>query len=1091
MDSAKPEQHNASTGEPFQSAQSTSQLSLSDWQDVSMQEQEENWSFSQKQEQTDNQPQELQNNLSQEHCSASQTELLEQKEQPEQNQFQPLEKSEPQVQDQKQHSSLESQEEHLHRMHSSDFLHDAQATETQQAQHMQHGQESNMHQNPQTLQNLPSSQQQQHQQQHQQSPILSQPPQQQVTSTLPLQEQCVQQNRYQQNVSHVSPTHTQQNPYQHLQTKPQEEQQQDSSQRHLLSQQETIQHASQQLYSTAQTQHPYSQHKSYQQSQQQSPHSLKQLPPVQPQLHHSQQQQQQQQLHHPSQTQPQYQQLYQQQQQQQALPRPQPLHHLSQSQQQQQISQQQTQQQLSQSHLQHPHQHQRQSQLQQMTPQASPQAATGQISNTTRRLNFPTHHSISFGSLIPIILPHIAKDQAHQLQGLYVKLRKNEVSKEDFLRATRSIVGDQILVNAVRQMQMKQHAESQASPSSQHPMQQQQSHFQQSASQQNLHSLPSNESMQSQHMSHFNIPHQTQQTTGSYYQSHSQSTTVHATSDNNSPMNLHHLKHEVDRTVATNQLPNQQQPLQSGQSPGTMYGRSHGGYSTHSFPVSAGMPQSNVMKTSIVDPQMRATMNSAMPPQGIASQIANTRVPSKYEASKLPKKLDDDKLMALQTAMPGSAPAVLKQEINADNAEQQHKIHVLQSNTDNVFAGKSVLDQGQPFSQTKADIMDNQYMNCSNPLNQVPGSARPHTEHSMQVTSISPSLPVASQIKTSTKKSLIGQKKPLEIAGVSTQNQSKKQKTSASYPDQSIDQLNDVTAVSGVNLREEEEQLFAGPKEESHATEAIRRVAQEEEDRMFLEKGPLHTKLAEIMAKAGLKNIGNETERCLSLCVEERLRTLIGRLIRLSKQRTDTEKEKHKIEVTSDIQSHILHINKGLKDKWEKKQAEEAEKLRKVNETESAVETEKEEARPKPQKVNKEEEDKMRTNAANVAARAAIGGDDMLSKWQLLAEQARQRREGAGDGASNARANKEVKKKPAGILKSGTNSENQEADRNGVKAGSLGNAGRNLGLLSQTRSTRVVTVKDLIACLECEPQMTKSTILYRLYMKEALQNKDK
>lgn len=44
--------------------------------------------------------------------------------------------------------------------------------------------------------------------------------------------------------------------------------------------------------------------------------------------------------------------------------------------------------------------------------------------------------------------------------------------------------------------------------------------------------------------------------------------------------------------------------------------------------------------------------------------------------------------------------------------------------------------------------------------------------------------------------------------------------------------------------------------------------------------------------------------------------------------------------------------------------------------------------------VNKEEDDKMRTTAANVAARAAVGGDDMLSKWQLMAEQARQKREG-------------------------------------------------------------------------------------------------
>lgn len=43
----------------------------------------------------------------------------------------------------------------------------------------------------------------------------------------------------------------------------------------------------------------------------------------------------------------------------------------------------------------------------------------------------------------------------------------------------------------------------------------------------------------------------------------------------------------------------------------------------------------------------------------------------------------------------------------------------------------------------------------------------------------------------------------------------------------------------------------------------------------------------------------------------------------------------------------------------------------------------------------------MRTTAANVAARAAVGGDDMLSKWQLMAEQARQKREGLDAGPSS------------------------------------------------------------------------------------------
>jgi transcription initiation factor TFIID subunit 4 len=88
--------------------------------------------------------------------------------------------------------------------------------------------------------------------------------------------------------------------------------------------------------------------------------------------------------------------------------------------------------------------------------------------------------------------------------------------------------------------------------------------------------------------------------------------------------------------------------------------------------------------------------------------------------------------------------------------------------------------------------------------------------------------------------------------------------------------------------------------------------------------------------------------------------------------------------------------------------------------------------------VNKEVDDKMRTNAANVAARAAVGGDDMLSKWQLMAEQARQKREGGADTASGSQPTKDVSRKSS--PSSGRNTkDNQERERKGST--SLGNSG--------------------------------------------------
>ncbi|XP_058785160.1 uncharacterized protein LOC131660053 [Vicia villosa] len=69
----------------------------------------------------------------------------------------------------------------------------------------------------------------------------------------------------------------------------------------------------------------------------------------------------------------------------------------------------------------------------------------------------------------------------------------------------------------------------------------------------------------------------------------------------------------------------------------------------------------------------------------------------------------------------------------------------------------------------------------------------------------------------------------------------------------------------------------------------------------------------------------------------------------------------------------------------------------------------------------------MRTN---VAARAAVGGDDMLSKWQLMAEQARQKREGGTDSASGSQPTKDVSRKSPPSSGRSTK-DNQERERKG------------------------------------------------------------
>ncbi|XP_057850825.2 transcription initiation factor TFIID subunit 4b isoform X3 [Cryptomeria japonica] len=335
---------------------------------------------------------------------------------------------------------------------------------------------------------------------------------------------------------------------------------------------------------------------------------------------------------------------------------------------------------------------------------------------------------------------------------------------------------------------------------------------------------------------------------------------------------------------------------------------------------------------------------------------------------------------------------------------------------------------------------------------------------------------------------------PQQLVLRSVHQKRKKQKVSGDYLDQRVDPLNDITTISGVNLREEEEKLFAGPKDESCVAEAIRKVVQEEEERIFLQKGPLRAKIAGIMAKYGIKYLSTDSERCLSLCIEEHLRTVIGQLIRLSKQRVDLERVSHKVVLTSDIQHQILAVNKKVKVDLEKKQAEEEEKLQKLygkslTENNASTEGEKDESHAKIQRTYKEY-DEMRSNAANAAVRAAIGGDDMLLKWQRMAEQAQQKHKGTLYQASNTCTNRDVSRKNmVGRLEAGNEFDRLDAPSTGI----IQNLGREYpsSQCTQTEPVHTICVKDVIALLERKPHMTKSTLLYCLYERYEECNKEK
>ncbi|KAK6939705.1 RST domain [Dillenia turbinata] len=777
------------------------------------------------------------------------------------------------------------------------------------------------------------------------------------------------------------------------------------------------------------------------------------------------------------------------------------------------------------------------SKLQTVTIQ--PAASKEQANNSVNR-----GKQVPFAMLLPVIVPQLDKDRAMQLQTLYAKLKRNEIPKEGFVRHMRSIVGDHMLKMAVVKLQQGT-TKSQVSVNSQ--MGGNQFQLQSQSSAQPPHQKMASVGGVSQfsdahsfgqlHQKGHSSPADTSNAATSAAQVRGDSTypnmensaqksrEMERQSDSHGmPVSqmlsscVSAIKQDPQSTMPVHGL-NKQQQMHFSQTSFPMYGSAGSSYNPYS---SAGV---NSPATALRPLNHDSQIRQVPPPQGISS--AQTGAASQaMNVMNMPKFERQSPITDPKKVPGGAIPNMLNNSSVQQNAAswQSHLAkdqksgalssvnYVKQEPLDqsNVQQMKSQLPAGQAsFSSAnieqgnaisgglKDDALEKHTsrIGFSTPMgltsaNSVSTAATTVLDGNVQLGSRLPSTtsPVmaGTAIRTPPKKPSIGQKKPLDPPGSSPPGSSKKQKVSGAFLDQSIDQLNDVTAVSGVNLREEEEQLFSGPKEDSRVSEASRRVVQEEEERLILQKASLQKKLAQIMAKCGLKNISNDVERCLSLCVEERMRGLISNLIRLSKQRLDFEKQRHRAIITSDVHHQILTMNRKAREELEKKQAEQ-EKIRKENEPESGAgadgDKEKDDGRAKPTKANKEEDDKMRTTAANVAARAAVGGDDMLSKWQLMAEQARQKREGGTDATSGSQLGKNGTRKP--LSTAGRNAKDSlEAEKRAHSAVGISVA-RKLGRhqLAIPSAPHSISIKDVIAALEREPQMSKSTLIYCLYEK--------
>ncbi|KAJ6679012.1 TRANSCRIPTION INITIATION FACTOR TFIID SUBUNIT 4 [Salix purpurea] len=758
---------------------------------------------------------------------------------------------------------------------------------------------------------------------------------------------------------------------------------------------------------------------------------------------------------------------------------------------------------------------------------------------------------IPFAILLPALKPYLDKDREMQLQTLYNKLRKNEIAKDQFVRLMRNIVGDQVLRLAAARLQSQpgtNQSQSQPQAGRQHnvPMPAGMSAAQfpdphHSA----LHprgSIPSEPS----HNPHSAVQLQTDSSIANSQKSKAvewkpDSPVMQASQSHSSNASI--ANQERERSLISPQGQNkQQQHVHFPPASFPMYGSSGSNYHPYSGTnVSTSGPS---VKPQPLDPQTRQIshhqnmgvtqtggpmhnmistpkferLNSADDPgrvqSGSVSQYTNK---SALQQNSAPWQAPPNRE---KSPAPFSSLKYVKPGLLEKAGEQQNKPQLLSPQV----LSPSTVEQGNSISvnlkDQSLDKQSSKIVFSTMPPNSFPPSIATQMDPNDQPSPLSWKMnymsscilqnsntllassrissvasPAGVNERTPPKKPNVGQKKPFEALGSSPPASTKKHKVSGAFSDQSIEQLNDVTAVSGVNLREEEEQLFSGPKEDSRVSEASRRFVQEEEERLMLQKIPLQKKLGEIMGKCGLKNIGTDVERCLSLCVEERMRGLISNLIRLSKQRVDAEKPRHQTIITSDVRQQIMTMNRKAQEELEKKQAE-AEKLQKANDPEGdnggeEGEKGKDEGRVKSVKgikdveANKEEDDKMRATAANVAARAAVGGDDILSKWQLMAQQARQKREGGMEGASGSVPVKDVNRKPLSPSRRNT-MENLEAEKRSPAvpssaSGAVRKNGRNQAIVPQTKVVRSISVKDVMSVLEGEPQMSRSTLIYQLY----------
>lgn len=251
------------------------------------------------------------------------------------------------------------------------------------------------------------------------------------------------------------------------------------------------------------------------------------------------------------------------------------------------------------------------------------------------------------------------------------------------------------------------------------------------------------------------------------------------------------------------------------------------------------------------------------------------------------------------------------------------------------------------------------------------------------------------------------------------------------------DDINDVTAMGGVNLAEETQMILG-------STEMVGSQIRGCKDEYFAAMGPLQSHFKQIAARHGLDEPTFDLSALVSHAVQKRLQTLVEKLAIIAEHRIDLIKLHPQYEVSQDVRGQLKFL--GEIDRVGRKRREDSEReilLRAAKSRSKTEDPEQAKLKAKAKEMQRVEMEELRQREANLTALQAIG----TRKKPKLGD-------GSGFGIdSNTSSNG---------MPSLNSGKNQKPPRSRLKR---------------------VNFRDMLFLLEQERDTCHSTLIYKCYLK--------